>query len=149
MVTYTKFRWSTALLMLLGTMSLGATAYADDRGHDRREGHREVVRDSRGYVLDSRYHHDHYYPPRGQIVAVAPRSAVIVRHSGVPYYYHQGIWYRPYGPRFVVVTPPIGLFISVLPPFYSTLWVHGIPYYYADDVYYRRERERYIVVDPP
>jgi len=123
----------------------------EDRREERRDDRHDAVRDSRGYVLDSRYNHNHYYPPRGHVIDVAPRGAVIVRHGGAPYYFHGGVWYRPYGPRYVVVRPPIGLYISVLPPFYSTVWFHGIPYYYADDVYYvwRPEQHEYEVTDPP
>lgn len=107
--------------------------------------------DQRGYVLDSRYSHNHYYPPRGYAVPALPRGYTVIRHGGAPYYFHGGVWYRPYGPRFVVVGPPIGLFVSVLPPFYTTVWVRGIPYYYADDVYYvyRPERHGYEVARPP
>ena len=67
------------------------------------------------------------------------------------YYYHGGTWYRPRGPRFVVVAPPIGIVVPFLPPFYTTLWVGGFPYYYANDAYYawRPESRGYEVVAPP
>ncbi len=104
-----------------------------------------------GYVLDSRYHHNQYYPPRGYAINRIPAGAHIVRYGGAPYYFHGGVWYRPYGPRFVVVGAPFGLFVPFLPSFYSTLWVGGTRYYYADDTYYTYDPERrgYVVVEKP
>jgi hypothetical protein len=122
----------------------------EHRRDDRRDYRQEVRRDSRGYVLDTRYGHNRYYPPRGYAVSVLPRGYVTVRYRSTPYYYHHGIWYRPGGSGFVVVRPSIGLFVPVLPPFYTTVWYAGVPHYYADDVYYRYRMGRgYEVSDPP
>ena len=91
------------------------------------------------------------YPARGYATYAMPRGYHTSYYRGSPYYYHTGSWYRPYGPRYVVVAPPFGIGISVLPPFYSTLWYGGSPYYYADSVYYsyRPERREYVVTEPP
>lgn len=104
-----------------------------------------------GYKFDSRYRHDRYYPPRGHVVDRLPSHPIVIPHHDTRFYFHGGVWYRPDGPRFVVVAPPFGLGISVLPPYYTTLWVGGVPYYYADEVYYnwRPERREYVVVEPP
>lgn len=147
---------SAVVVLALGFLSAAAPVLAQresehDRHESRHEERREESRDTRGYVLDGRYGHNHYYPPRGRVIDIEPRGAVIVHRGGVPYYFHEGAWYRPWGPRFVVVRPPIGLFVTVLPPFYSTIWVRGIPYYYADDAYYvwRPEHHEYEVTEPP
>ncbi len=104
-----------------------------------------------GYRLDVRHRHDRYYPPRGAYVDRLPPHPLEIRHHDSHYYFHGGVWYRPSGPHFVVVTPPLGLGVSVLPPYYTTLWIGGLPYYYADEVYYawRPERREYVVVEPP
>jgi hypothetical protein len=101
--------------------------------------------------LDSRYRHDRYYPPRGRFVDRLPNHPIDVPFRDSHYYFQGGVWYRPDGPRFLVVAPPIGLGVSILPPYYTTLWVGGVPYYYADDVYYtwHPDRREYVVVDPP
>jgi Family of unknown function (DUF6515) len=119
---------------------------------DHRDGGRHEVREVArpGYVYDSRYGHNHYYPPRGYAVGALPRGYVTVSYRGGPYYYHSGIWYRRGPSGFLVVRPAIGLFVPVLPGFYTTLWWGGVPYYYADDVYYRyRPGRGYEVVDAP
>lgn len=130
----------------------------DRRGEFRREDRRDAermridrVEAPRGYVLDNRYHHGQYYPPRGHAIEVLPRDHRIVNFRGVPYYFHGGVWYRRSGVRFVVVAPPIGIVLPFLPPFYTTIWVGGVPYYYADDVYYawRPEQNGYVVTEPP
>ncbi len=122
------------------------------QGHEgRNEGPHEGPRDHRGYVLDSRYSHNRYYPPRGYVVGAVPHGSVTITYRGGPFYYHQGVWYRPSGGRYVVVRPVVGLYVPFLPPFYTTVWFGGVPYYYADDVYYawRPERRSYVVVEPP
>ncbi|HEY1283457.1 MAG TPA: DUF6515 family protein [Steroidobacteraceae bacterium] len=135
---------AAALLPLAASAGQGLSAKR--YGHERDDG----PRDSRGYVLDNRYNHNHYYPPRGYAVGALPRGYVTVNYRGGPYYFHQGVFYRPLGGHYVVVRPAVGLFVPVLPPFYTTLWFGGFPYYYADSVYYRWYAGRgYEVVDPP
>lgn len=102
-------------------------------------------------VLDDRYHHGHFYPPRGLIVHELPVGYRPYLFHGARYYFVGGIWYAPAPGGFVVVRPPVGLIVNVLPPFYTTVWFDGVPYYYADDVYYRwvPGEDGYEVVDPP
>lgn len=101
------------------------------------------------HFMDSRYHHDRSYPVRGHHIGRLPSGHREVIYHKDRYYFHGGIWYRPYGARFVVVAPPFGLVIPFLPPYYSTIWVSGIPYYYANDVYYAAREGGYMVVEPP
>lgn len=140
-----------SLLALLLVVAAASPAFAGDnaRHYDSRPGSRYAYpRYSQG---DTRYNHYRSYPARGYSTYQLPVGYYSSRYYGVPYYYHGGSWYRPYGPRYVVVAPPIGIGISVLPPYYSTLWFGGSPYYYADDTYYtyRPERREYVVTEPP
>ncbi len=119
-----------------------------DRGPGDRgpQGHRGP---GPGEFRDSRYHHDRFYPARGQVIGALPRDHRVVVHGRSRYYFSGGVWYRPQGPRFVVVAPPFGLFVPFLPPYYATVWVGGIPYYYANEVYYAHRGDGYVVVEPP
>src|SRR6185312_8247556 len=99
---------AAALLPLAASAGNGISAR--HAGHDRDDG----PRDNRGYVLDSRYNHNHYYPPRGYAVGALPRGYVTVNYRGGPYFYHQGVFYRPGGGRFLVVRPAIGLYVPFL-----------------------------------
>jgi hypothetical protein len=143
-----------ATLTGIAMLALPIAVWADrDYDHDHRDdhghGHTHVVVSER--VIDNRYHHDHYYWPHGHEVEVLPHAAVTVHFGGGPFYYHEGVWYRPHGPHYVVVAPPFGVVVPILPPFYTTLWVSGIPYYYANSVYYtwRPEEHGYVVTQPP
>jgi hypothetical protein len=71
----------------------------DHRDHD----------EHRGYVLDERYHHNRYYPPRGFVTRALPGGYVTIRHPTEEYFFHEGVWYGQRGPGFVVVAPPVGL----------------------------------------
>lgn len=126
-------------LLLALALGIGATAMAGNHG--------------RGPEMryDGRYNHGRSYPARGYVYGSLPRGYVNVHYHGSPYYYRGGTWYRPYGPRFVVVAPPIGIGVGFLPPFYTTVWFGGVPYYYADQTYYmwRPERREYVVTQPP
>jgi hypothetical protein len=101
--------------------------------------------------MDGRFAHNHYYPNRGAYVAGLPGRPYGFDRPGGRYFYSGGVWYRPYGPRYVVVGAPLGVFVPVLPPFYSTIWFGGMPYYYANDTYYvwSQEHSGYEVVAPP
>jgi len=162
--------WS-AVAILGAASGLAGIAHAQDRdrhdehghdaGHGRDEGHggrdwhgehQPFQRDGRGFVLDNRYEHGHYYPAPGTVIRTLPDGyRAYSWHDGRRYYFSGGAWYAPGPAGFVVARPPIGLTVSVLPPFYSTLWFGGVPYYYADDVYYgwRPDLNGYAVVDPP
>jgi hypothetical protein len=142
-------RFSTAALLLLASLCIAGTAAVADSRPDRNRGDRQPP--ARGYVLDHRYNHDHYYPPRGYAVRTLPSGYYAARFRGGRYYFHGGVWYRPYGPRFIVVRPPIGIIVPLLPEFYTTVWIRGSPYYYADDTFYlwRPELHGYEVTEPP
>ena len=117
-------------------------------GYDQEAGAKEPeYRHSQ--FMDSRYHHDHYYPARGQYVEVLPSGHRVVVFGKSRYYFFDGVWYRPMGRRFLIVAPPIGLAVSFLPPYYSTIMVGGVPYYYANEVYYTAGPGGYVVVAPP
>jgi hypothetical protein len=109
------------------------------------------VFDGRGQILDRRYNHGRYYPPRGTVLRSLPDGYRPYYRGESRYYFSGGIWYAPRGPEFVVVSPPPGLVVSVLPTYYSTVWIGGVPYYYADDVYYswQPDQNGYAVMDPP
>jgi len=128
---------SLALLAVCAALST-APAHADVR-----------VRANIGMVFDHRYHHDHYYPAPGYVAPHVPRGAVVVGAGPGRYWFHGGVWYRPYGGSYRVVQPSVGIVIPLLPPSYVTLTLGGLPYYYANGVYYRPVPEGYVVTAPP
>jgi hypothetical protein len=132
-----------AALIALTTVTV-ASAQMPDRGGYRPGGRAPEH-------MDARYAHNHYYPNRGAYVAALPGHPYVFDRPGGRFFYSGGVWYAPYGPRFVVVAPPIGVFVPVLPPFYTTVWFGGVPYYYANDSYYiwSQAQSGYEVVDPP
>ncbi len=100
-------------------------------------------------IMDSRHRHDHAYPSRGHSISRLPRGYHPVVHRNSRYYFHGGVWYRPYGSYFTVVAPPFGLIVPFLPLYYSTIWVSGAPYFYANQVYYTRTTGGYMIVEAP
>jgi len=127
------------LAILSGIMLFGFTqaACAAERGVGRHE------------IIDSRHGHDHAYPARGQYSERLPNGYRAVPYGHSRYYFHEGVWYRPEGGRFVIFAPPFGLVVPFLPLYYTTLWVASIPYYYANEVYYTQTAGGYAVVEPP
>ncbi len=143
-----KFNVPLYALSVSAFVCLGSPALAQER-HEY--GGREPSADRvMGLRLDHRYHHDHYYPPRGHAFAALPGGSVSAAFGGNQYFFHGGVWFRPVGGRFVVVAAPIGIAVPVLPPSYVTLSIGGAPYYYANDVYYTSAPGGgYTVVAPP
>src|SRR3954468_6959689 len=126
-----------ANLLLVLALGIAGIATADSR-------HGEMH-------YDGRYNHGRSYPVHGYVYGSLPRGYVNVHYHGSPYYYRGGAWYRPYGPRYVVVAPPIGIGVGFLPPYYTTVWCGGIPSYCADHAYYQwyPERRESVVTQPP
>ena len=129
------------LAALSGIMLFGFMQVASAEGHGSDPGHHEV--------MDSRHGHNHAYPARGQYFDRIPSGYKIVAYGKSRYYFNGGVWYRPYGSRFVVVAPPFGLVVPFLPLYYTSLWFGGMPYYYANETYYTQTAGGYMVVEPP
>ncbi len=132
-------------VLIASLLALGSgLASAQRHDHDHDGPHR-------GMVMDHRYHHDHYYPSVGFYAAAVPAAALAVAFGREHYWFHGGVWYRPYGAGFHVVVPPFGAVIPLLPPDYVTLRLGGVPYYYANGVYYSvyGGGPGYVVVAPP
>lgn len=84
------------------------------------------------------------------VIRRPPAASRVVVYSGVRYHYHAGVYYKPYGNKYVVVRPPVGLFVSVLPVGYTTVTFGNVPYFVAGGVYYvRRSPNQYEVVEAP
>ena len=105
----------------------------------------------KGYELDRRYRHDHYYPRKGLRYRSLPAARRSVHYRGTDYFFYSGSWYVWSSGVYVVTAPPPGLSVTFLPPYYTTVWVGGVPYYYAAGTYYNwvPERNVYVVANPP
>jgi hypothetical protein len=128
-------------VVLSGIILFTVTQMASAEGHVSGAGHHEV--------MDSRHGHNHAYPARGQYFDRLPSGYRAVTYGKSRYYFHGGVWYRPYGSRFIVDAPPFGLVVPFLPFYYTSLWIGSIPYYYANDTYYTQTAGGYMVVEPP
>ena len=129
------------LAVLSGIMLFGFTQVASAEGRGSGSGHHEV--------MDSRHGHNHAYPARGQHFDRLPNGYRSVAYGRSRYYFHGGVWYRPFGRGFVVDMPPFGLIVPFLPLYYTSLWIGDIPYYYANETYYTQTAGGYMVVEPP
>ena len=138
----------TRIAILFVALSLLLNSSAQAQGHERREHERERFRTPH-WVLDNRFHHNHYYPSVGYSLTVLPTGNIAVTFRSGRYFFHSGVWYQPVGAGYVVVRPPIGVVVPILPPAYTTVWVAGIPYYYANDAYYVPTPGGYAVAAPP
>lgn len=132
--------------VLLAVATTTGLAVAQDRPAHGARGHRGGPP---GLFFDQRHHHDHYYPARGYVVPVLPGGALTIRHGGLPYHFHGGVWFSSRGGRFAVVLPPVGIIVPLLPPAYVSLWIGGGRYFYANGVYYAPAPGGYAVVPPP
>ncbi|WP_342308435.1 DUF6515 family protein [Pseudomonas fluorescens] len=74
-----------------------------------------------------------------------------VPYRGQDYFFSGGYWYRPQGPRYVVVTPPYGIRVHYLPDYAREVWVGGALFFLAAGAYYTYETstQQYVVVEPP
>jgi Family of unknown function (DUF6515) len=90
------------------------------------------------------------YSQNVTIVRTVPYGAAIVVHGGISYRYVNGVYYRPYGTGFRIVTPPVGILVNVLPAGFVSVNIAGRPYFCAGGVYYMQtEPNVYVVVQKP
>ncbi|WP_426134588.1 DUF6515 family protein [Pseudomonas sp. PWP3-1b2] len=87
----------------------------------------------------------------GFIVDRFPDRNYRVPYRGQDYFYSGGYWYRPQGPRYVVVTPPYGIRVQTLPDYAREVWVGSTLFFVAAGAYYTYEStsQQYVVVQPP
>lgn len=74
-----------------------------------------------------------------------------VPYRGQNYFFSGGYWYRPQGPRYIVVQPPYGIRVGYLPEFSREVWVGSTLLFLAAGAYYAYQpaTQDYIVVQPP
>lgn len=74
-----------------------------------------------------------------------------VPYRGQDYFFSGGYWYRPQGPRYIVVQPPRGIRIQYLPDYAREVWIGGSLLFLAAGSYYAYQEatQDYIVVEPP
>ncbi|MBV4486693.1 glycine zipper family protein [Pseudomonas sp. SWRI153] len=87
----------------------------------------------------------------GQVIDRFPDRDYRVPYRGQDYFYSGGYWYRPQGPRYIVVQPPRGIRIQYLPAYAREVWVGGSLLFLAAGSYYAYQQatQDYIVVEPP
>jgi hypothetical protein len=74
-----------------------------------------------------------------------------VPYRGNDYFYSGGYWYRPQGPRYVVVAPPRGVRVRYLPDYAQQVWLGSALFFLAAGTYYTYEQstQEYVVAEPP
>lgn len=87
----------------------------------------------------------------GHVFDQVPGSYSRVPYRGLDYFYSDGYWYRPQGPRYVIVTPPYGVRVRSLPAYSQEVWVGGSLFFVAAGTYYayRDDTQDYEVAYPP
>ncbi|MBT2371186.1 DUF6515 family protein [Pseudomonas fluorescens] len=87
----------------------------------------------------------------GYIVDRFPDRNYRVPYRGQDYFFSGGYWYRPQGPRYIVVAPPYGIRVHYLPDYAREVWVGSALFFLAAGAYYTYEAtsQQYVVVEPP
>lgn len=70
------------------------------------------------------------------MVDALPRGHLRVPYRGGEYFFHDGYWYRPDGPRYVLVVPPRRVRVRSLPPYAEQVWLGSVLYFLAAGTYY-------------
>lgn len=87
----------------------------------------------------------------GQMIDRFPDRNFRVPYRGQDYFFSGGYWYRPQGPRYVVVQPPRGIRVHYMPDYAREVWIGGALLFLAAGSYYAYEEstQDYVVVDAP
>lgn len=92
-----------------------------------------------------------YFYPLDYEINLLPQGYVRLVVGGLPYFYYSGVYYRPYGTGYIVVSAPIGAFVSTLPDGFIAFTIGLATFYYINDTYYVWDEDRngYVVVEKP
>ena len=123
-------------LLVLGVIAVQSSQAFAWGGDPRRDRGREV------------YYTPHYIP-HGRVVRDIPRGYMRLFMAGLEYYYWEGMFYRRYTDRYVVVQAPIGALVTAIPVGCQPVVVDGIPYYNINGVTYMYTPAGYQVVPQP
>lgn len=87
----------------------------------------------------------------GHVIDRFPDQYWRVPYRGNDYFYSGGYWYRPQGPRYIVVAPPYGVRVTYLPDYAREVWVGSALFFLAAGTYYQYQDDsrEYVVVNPP
>jgi hypothetical protein len=87
----------------------------------------------------------------GYVIDRFPGQNYRVPYRGQDYFFSDGYWYRPQGPRYVVVRPPYGVRVRYLPDYAERMWIGSAMFFLAAGTYYQYQAntQEYIVVNPP
>ncbi|MEJ5061220.1 MULTISPECIES: DUF6515 family protein [unclassified Pseudomonas] len=87
----------------------------------------------------------------GHVIDRFPDREYRVPYRGMDYFYSGGYWYRPLGPRYVVVEPPRGIRVRYLPDYAEQVLIGGSVLFLAAGAYYayQESTQDYVVVEPP
>jgi hypothetical protein len=87
----------------------------------------------------------------GHVIDRFPDRDYRVPYRGQDYFFSGGYWYRPQGPRYIVVQPPRGIRIQYLPDYAREVWIGGSLLFLAAGSYYAYQEatQDYVVVEPP
>lgn len=124
---------------VVGSLAIQAQAWwgRDDRGRDwDRDDHRHG-----GYSP--------HYVPYGREYRSINHDSIRLFVGGMELYFWEGMYYRRYADRYVVVQPPVGAVVTTIPPEAQITVVDGVPYYNVNGVTYVSSGLGYQVVPPP
>ncbi len=87
----------------------------------------------------------------GYAIDRVPGGYSRIPYRGQDYFYSEGYWYRPQGPRYVVVNPPYGARVRSLPSYSQEVWIGSSLLFLAAGAYYtyQPDTQEYVVVNPP
>lgn len=147
--------WLKSVVMAAVSIALSAAmpAIASGNGyrHDPRRGdwHGPGRRDHDWHGNSFNYRSWHGEPHHW--VSHLPAGYIALTVAGLSYFYYDGLFYQPDGPRYVVVNPPLGAVVYRLPYGYHTYWFGPRVYYFAGGTYYQwaPNQNGYVVVPQP
>jgi hypothetical protein len=91
-------------------------------------------------VYRPHYSYVHYGPSFGVHISILPRGYYPFYIGPNPYYYNDGVYYRPYsGGGYEVIAPPLGATVKQLPSGAKVSVIDGVKYYELGGTYYQEE----------
>ena len=139
------------LAVIFSVLIISDSVFAQHKGRNKQKTKKAVVHHKKTHSKHLPHTHYKHHPRRGAVVKSLNAGAVAISFKGKRFHYHNGIFYKANGPKFIVAKAPLGMRVKVLPPKYKRFILGKKTYFYYYGTFYKRSdgANEFEVIDAP
>ena len=124
--------------VILSLLLISESIIAQQKGRKKHAAKKVVVHHKKVHSKHVPHKHYSHHPKRGTVLKSINTGAVSIRFKENRFHYHNGVFYKPSGQKYIVARAPIGMGIKVLPPRYKRFILGKRTYFYYYGTFYQK-----------